>query len=189
MALNSNQFAMQPVAGDEDLGGKGGLAISCQVSASQATALVPGQAVKFEDSAGGVPKVLSCADTDAADGFVLRNMKDIEYTAGEKLEIAMVGKFMWMTAAAAIARNAKLEVVNASVKVKTAVGVNPIVGVAFDKAAADGDLIRVRILDTKEMQPLSILGYPIAADGAVTTGQVLKFDTNHWENGTDLDVS
>ena len=146
MSINPNQFAMETVQGQSDLGFHGSV-ITAEVSASQATALVAGQAVKLEDSAGGLPKVLSlAASSEAAFGVVLRNLKDSTFPANARVEIALEGSVVYMTAAAAIARGAKVEFVQASNKVTTAAGTNPVLGFALDKAAADTDLIRVYIL-------------------------------------------
>lgn len=145
MALNQNQFAMEPVQGDTE-GTLHGSVFPCQVSGSAGAAIVPGEAVKCEDSAGGVPKVLPlAANTDKTFGFAIRTLKDINFAALDFVEIAGFGTLMYMTAGAAVARMAKLEVVYTTKKVITSVGVNPVVGYAFDKATADGDLIRVLI--------------------------------------------
>ncbi len=146
MTISPNQFAMQTVQGDLDLQFLGGV-ITVQVSANQATALIAGQAVKLEDSAGGVPKVLAlAANTESSFGFVVRNLKDQTFPAGSLMEVALQGSVMQMTAGAAIARGAKIEVVNSTKKVITNAGTNPVAGFALDKAAADGDLIRVWVL-------------------------------------------
>lgn len=145
MVLNPNQFALETVQGQLDLLAPGTV-ISGQVSASQATAIVPGQPLKLEDSAGGTPKFLSlAADTDETFGFMVRNIKDISRSASDSLEVAIAGAVMVMTAGAAIPRGAKVEVVAATSKVIKWAGANPVVGIALDKAAADTDLIRVYI--------------------------------------------
>lgn len=147
MTLNPNQFAQTTVQGQLDLHTSNqGNVISCEVASTQATALVAGQSVKLADVAGGVPKVVSlAADTESAFGFVVRNLKDIDREANEALEVAFANSVMYMTAGAAIARGANVEVVTASNKVITSAGTNPIVGYALDKAAADGDIIRIYI--------------------------------------------
>lgn len=145
MILNPNQFALTTVQGQRDLGVQGNT-ISCRVNASESTALVAGQAVKLSDVAGGVPVVTALsANTDFTFGFVLRNPKDQNFAANDRVEIAINDTVVYMTAGAAIARGAYVEVSNAAKKVITSAGVNPIVGFALDKAAADGDLIRVYI--------------------------------------------
>lgn len=145
MTLNQNQFRMTPIQG---LSAKnGGLVLPVQVAAGQATPLIPGQAVKISNTTGGIPQVVALsADTDATFGFVLFNQKDINYIAGARLEIAMAYTTVFMTAGAAIARGASVEVVSASSKVITYAGVNPLVGVALDAATLNGDLIPVLVL-------------------------------------------
>lgn len=146
MSLNQNQFSMISVVGDLDLQFPGSV-MAARVSPNQATAIVAGQAVKMEDSAGGAPPVLALtANTQSALGFVIRTLKDQSFTLGDAVEIAMAGSVMQMTAGAAIARGAKLEVVYTTTKVITNAGTNPVCGFALDKASADGDLIRVYIL-------------------------------------------
>jgi hypothetical protein len=156
MSLNVNQFAMQTVQGAPDLQFHGSV-ISAQVDAAQATALVPGQAVKLATTAGGLPKVIGlAANTDASFGFVLRNFKDASFAAKSNLEIALINSVMWMTAGAAITRGAKLEVVYTTNKVISNAGTNPVIGFALDTAAADGDLIRVYIV-TQSYQSAQVI--------------------------------
>lgn len=153
MALNQNQFEQTTVQGQVDLLCGSSNVIAAEISASETATLVAGEAVKIEDSAGGVPKVLALtADTDATFGFIVRNLKDIDRVAGEMIELAQDGTVMYMTAGAAIARGASVEVVSATKKVITSAGTNPIVGYALDKSAADGDLIRVSIKAPKTNQ-------------------------------------
>lgn len=145
MTQNINQFSMTSQQGQIDLPYSGAV-LSCQVAASQATALVPGQAVKLADVAGGVPKVVSIAsDADDVFGFVVLNLKDSEYAAGARLEIAIGMGVMYMTSGAAITRGAKIEVNDADTTVITNAGTNPVSGTAIDKATASGQLIRVMI--------------------------------------------
>lgn len=144
MAQTLNQFAMTPEVGDLDLQFPGQV-LTAQVDASS-TSIVPGQPVKIVDSAGGLPKVTALtANTDKTFGFAIRNLKDAQIDAGEPIEIAFFGAVMYMTAGAAIARGANVEVVYTTNKVITSGGTNPIVGKALDKAAANNDVIRVFI--------------------------------------------
>lgn len=146
MVQNINQFGQTPEAGDLDLT-FGGEVLTCQVASTQVTALVPGQAVKMADVAGGVPKVVSlAADTDVTFGFVVRNLKDATYPALSYLEIAIQGSVEYMTSGAAIARGAMVEVVSATNKVITAAGTNPVAGFAIGKATATDELIRIFVL-------------------------------------------
>jgi hypothetical protein len=148
MTLNINQFNQSTVQGALDLK-FGGAVVSCQIDVSSAGSLVPGTAVKVVDSAGGVPKVVEiAADTDEVFGFICYDQKQSNFDAYSPCEIALVngGACMFMTASAAIARNAVVCPVISGVKVKTSTGGGRDVGRAYDKAAADGELIRVLLL-------------------------------------------
>lgn len=145
MALNINQLRQSPVQGMMDLRFNMNV-ISCEVDISSAGGLVPGQAVKIVNSAGGVPKVVeAAAASDAIFGFLVFDIKSQAFNALDKVEVAVFrGNVQYMTAGAAIARGAALEIVPASKKVVTAATSGAmVVGQALDKAAADGDLIRV----------------------------------------------
>jgi len=146
MALNQNQFIQTPVKGMAGLL-PAAKVVSAVVDSTSAGGLVAGQAVKLVDSAGGVPKVVECAaDSDQTFGFIVYNMKNTTFEVGDALEIDTgFDDVMYMEASAAIARGAKLMIVITGQKVATATSGKPIIGWAFDKAAADGDLIRVSL--------------------------------------------
>ncbi len=152
MALNQNQFAQTAVQGMMDLEGFGSNVLAARVSHSLVTALVPGQAVKVENTAGGPPVITALtANSDIPAGFVPYNLKDVSYPADARAELAIGGSVMYMTAGGAIARWGQVEVVYTTNKVIAAAGVNPVCGFAIDKAAADGDLIRVYIENAQEV--------------------------------------
>lgn len=121
--------------------------IAAQVYESESAPLVAGQAVKIVDTAGETPIVTAVtADTDDVFGFVNYNQKDQSYGAGERLEISYFrGNVMWMTASAAIARNAQVMVVVSGNKIATATSAKRIIGRLLDKATGDNDLVRVVI--------------------------------------------
>ncbi len=146
MAISQNQFALIPVQGQLDLMISQNT-IAAQIDSSSAGGLVPGQALKMVDSAGGLPKLVECSSAaDAVFGFANYDLKQATFGAGDRLEVsAMRDNVMYMTASAAIARDASVMVVIASKKVATATATNRIIGRALDKASADGDLIRVII--------------------------------------------
>ncbi len=138
---------MIPVQGQIDLT-FGGSVFSMMVDPTQATALVAGQPVQLYNSSSPIPTVVALtANTDASFGFVVRNLKDANFPTGARLEIASNFAVLYMTAGAAIARGAKIEVVYTTNKVITNAGTNPVAGFALDKALADGDLIRVMIIN------------------------------------------
>lgn len=154
--VDINQFALSQVQGALDLQIHSSV-ISCTVDAAETTQLVAGQAVKLATTGGGTPKVLALtSNTDKTFGFVVRNLKDQSRGAGESLEIAMAGSVMYMTAGAAVTAGAYVEIVYATNKVITSAGANPIVGYSLDNASADGDLIRVMMIEA----------------GSVTAGQL-----------------
>jgi len=144
--MDLNQFSITTEQGALDLSIGVENSFVCQVSASQAGTLVAGQAVKIEDSAGATIKILATtANTDIVFGFVVRDLKKASWTADEPIRIASTGVVLYMTAGAAIAKGANVEIVSATKKVITSAGVNPISGKSLDKAAADNDLVRVYI--------------------------------------------
>lgn len=147
MSLNQNQFAQIPIQGQVDLSGFGSNVIAAQVNDSQATPLIPGQAVKLVGSVtNGPPSVVSLAsNSDGTFGFVNYNVKDASYVADDALEIALFGTAQYMTAGGAISAGASVEVVYTTNKVITSGGTNPVVGIALDAAASNGDLIRVLV--------------------------------------------
>lgn len=147
MALNINQFAQSVVKGVMDLSVGTKSVLACQVDSSSAGNLIPAQAVKLVNVASGIPNIVECsADTDDVFGFIAYNIKDQEFDAGAKVEVAM-GRtgVMYMEASAAIAVNAPVMIVVSGQKVATATAGKMIIGRALDKASASGDLIRVMI--------------------------------------------
>ena len=149
MALNPNQFKMTTEQGVMDLQMNPNV-ISAIIDPTDPTAnpIVAGQAVTLVDDGTGIPKVrVATVDTANIYGFILLSKKKQVYKKGDRVEIAAFrGNCMYMTASAAIARGANVMVVIASNKVATATGAGKtIVGQAYDKATADGQVIRVMI--------------------------------------------
>lgn len=144
---NINQFKQSPVKGQQDMSFNSNT-VSCQVASDEAVALIAGQAVKMVDSAGGVPKVTAVTD-DADDvfGFINYDVKSPNFPANARCEVsALRDNCMIMEAGAAIGRWGEVMVSVADKKVIAATSNNRIVGRAYDKATADGDLIRVVIM-------------------------------------------
>jgi hypothetical protein len=143
-----NQFAQSEQLGMIDLRFDYNT-VAVQIDATQATALYAGAAVKIVDSAGGIPKVVGCAaNSDEVLGFINYDVKSVTFIAGSNAEISMAGNVIYLYATAAIARGARVQL-----DLNTNGGVGPlaadgsdIVGWAFDKASAAGDLIRVFVL-------------------------------------------
>ena len=147
MVQNINQFQQAPSKGDKDLGILSDNVISVQLATGSAE-LFPGDAVVAVDNASKLPEVTGVtAVTDQTLGFIARNNKDNNYVAGDRMEIAISGTVLYLESGGAIGRFEGVEANADGTKVVSAGGVNPEIGKAFDKAAQNGDLIRV-IVDT-----------------------------------------
>lgn len=144
MAQNSNQFGITPEKGELSLMQNFNV-FNCIVKSDESTALVPGQKVKLVDIAGKTLVVTAAAATDIGFGFIPHNVKKSSYAAGEMVKVAGSDCVMYMEAGAAIAAGALVESTATDQKVITSAGTNKIEGLALDKAAADGDLVRVLI--------------------------------------------
>lgn len=144
-APNPNQFAQTTQVGVLDQRFNFNT-IAVQVS-SDASDCYPGTAVKVVDSAGGVIKVKPCdADTDNVLGFINYNNKNTSFPAGANCEVSAGGNVIYLYATEAIARGifVTLDVTAVGgVKASTGSSADRIVGWAFDKATAAGDIIRV----------------------------------------------
>lgn len=141
-----NQFDLSPVQGMMDLKFNPSV-VSGQIDTTSAGGLIAGQPVKMVNSVGGVPKFVECAAaSDDVYGFIVYDIKDQVFNVGSRVEVAaMRNDVMYMTASAAIARNAKVMIVLSGTQVATATTGNTIVGRAYDEATALGQLIRITI--------------------------------------------
>lgn len=143
---NPNQFSQKSILGMLDLRFNPNT-VAVQIDASETSALYAGQAVKMVDSAGGVPKVVKCAaDSDEVLGFINYNIKNDAFLAGMAAEISMNQNVQFLRATGPIARGSKVVLDLTSVGgVAAATGStgSKIVGWAYDKAVAAGDLFRV----------------------------------------------
>ena len=144
MAQTSNQFSMALNKGQLTLS-QNWDTLNCVISANEVATLVNGQAVLLVDEASvQLPVENVAAITNAIFGFIPYSTKTNEYVAGDSVKVAKNGDVMVMEASAAIARGADLEIVISGDKVATQ-STGTTIGTALDKAAADGDLIRVLI--------------------------------------------
>ena len=146
MAQSPNQFIQTPEKGYLDLQTGLNNVITCVHKAGETTPLVAGTAVKIVDSYTAIPAVEACdADTEIPFGFVVNNIKDTDFPAEARLEVARAGTVMFMVAGAAIARGANVSFQVATGKVITQATTDTITGQALDKAAGDNSIIRVVI--------------------------------------------
>lgn len=146
--LSQNSFAQSAIVGVVDLRFPYN-SVSVMIDSSQATAMFAGQAVKMVDSGDGVPKVIACAaNSDECLGFINFDVRSVSFAAGQPAEISMSGNVMYLAATGAIARGAQVSMdISVTGGVRSAAGNtgDDIVGWAYDKASASGDLIRVFI--------------------------------------------
>lgn len=144
--VSPNQFAQSPYLGMVDLRFNPNT-VSVIIDATETGSLYAGGAVKMVDSAGGVPKVIGCtADDDEVLGFLCFDIKTVAWTAGMPAEIAMKQNVMFLYATEAIGRGVRVVLAlstNGGVAAATGSTGNCIVGWAYDKATAAGELIRV----------------------------------------------
>jgi hypothetical protein len=149
-----NQFAQTQITGLIDMRVGPTNVMAAQVDVSVATAaapynvIYPGQAVKIvANTTGGIPKVAPISSkSDAWIGFVKFNIKDIQYVAGQNLEIAMMGTVIWLYATGAVTQFAEVCLDNTFVGGVQATGATATkVGWAVDGASAAGQ-IRVMLL-------------------------------------------
>lgn len=154
MSQFQNQFSQSVVKGLVDLKLSHNT-FPCVVASNESAPLVPGQAVKIADVAGGAIVVTAVtSDEDKIFGFVAYNNKDASFAASSFVEVASDMSVMYLEASAAIARGAEVQYVVTGAKVVTAAtGSHSIVGTCLDKAAADGDLVRVLLGHVKIATP------------------------------------
>jgi len=145
--LNQNQFAISTLKGTLDSGNS----ITCQYYAADlADSISAGEFVVLADVASALApnvSVVKKGEDEAAKylGMVLTNPLKAAWVSGEKLEVAILGTIAMAEVSGAVAAGASLEYDPVSGKVAEKSGSNSVVGLAMEKAAADGDLIRVLI--------------------------------------------
>lgn len=146
MAQNLNQFQQTAERGQIALLCANSPVISAVVASTEAGTLKAGDAVKLVATSKGIPQVVKVGNSDTAfTGLVVFNpVKNDNIVAGDRVEIAITGAFMYMVASAAIEAGASVDYAYATGKVATA-NSGLLCGVAIDAAAADGDLIRVAV--------------------------------------------
>lgn len=146
MAQNLNQFQQTAERGQIALLCANSPVISAVVDSTETGTLKAGDAVKLVSTSKGIPHVVKVGSADTATcGLVVFNpVKNDGIVAGDSVEIAITGAFMYMVASAAISAGAAVDYAYATGKVATA-NSGLACGVALDAAAADGDLIRVAV--------------------------------------------
>lgn len=151
---NQNQFAMSTIVGlvDMRVGPTNVIAAQVDVSVAAAAApnnvIQPGQGVKVvANTAGGVLKVAPITSkSDQCIGFAVYNIKDIQYVAGQNLEVAMWGSVIWCFATGAITQMGEVCLDPTYVGgVQASGNAATLMGLALDGCSAAGP-IRVMLL-------------------------------------------
>jgi len=175
-----NQFEMGKEKGQLDLRFNANT-FSCRADST----LVPGQAVKLVDVAGGVPNVTAItADTDQVFGFATKSTRRDAIAIGDVIEVSCSSNVMYMEAGAAISVGDNVMPVVSGTKVIVASGATKsVIGVALDKASADTDLIRVYIKTIGESQELGLSGTVTFYAAATSGGAVTVLNTIVYLNG------
>jgi hypothetical protein len=132
-------------------------AISAIIDSSVSGVVKTGDGVKIVATSKGAPKVAPVSGvSDAPAGFVLFNAVKNEYAANDRVEIAITGAFMYMTAGAALSAGVKVAYNPATGQVVAetpavadtstgAITPSNASGTVLDASSAAGDLIRVKI--------------------------------------------
>lgn len=153
MSQNMNQFKQTPVVGSLDLQTNANPAVfTCRFKdvSDEGATLVPGEGVKLVDLGTSdfisPPIVDERATTDVIFGVKIYSTKENTSADGEIVQIAGDGAVLFMNAGAAIARGAKVELVDATPgNVITSAGTNRILGTCLDKATAADQIVRILV--------------------------------------------
>lgn len=146
--VSQNQFAQSPVVGVVDMKVGSTNVLAAQVDTSVSTQIYAGQAVKVvANTVGGIPRVAPISSkADQIIGFAVFNFKDLQYTAGQNLEIALWGSVVWLYATGAVSQFAEVCADPTFIGGVQATGATAtIVGTAIDGASAAG-MIRVLLV-------------------------------------------
>lgn len=152
--VNTNQFNQTRSVGDLDLTTNPNPPIyTAQYNKAGAGGdIIPGTGVKLvdlgaSDFVGVLPIVdVRTGDADAIEGILIYDPAKATKSIGDRVSIAGKGAIIVMEASAAIARGAKVALVLAAPGEVVTLGGEALLGKAMDKAAADGDLLRVQVL-------------------------------------------
>jgi hypothetical protein len=146
MSQNLNQFGPPTVIRGMlalNQPGISGLTITAIISASQATAMSPGDFVKLDTAAQpGMPSAVAAAVGDTLWGCLIWSPKKASYVAGDVVEVALPGSIIWLTAGATISAGAQVEDTGSStIQTKSAQALR---GEVIDPATST-QLTRVRL--------------------------------------------
>ncbi len=151
---NQNQFAQSPVLGQVSMIPNPSI-VPARINPSSSAVLQSGSAVKLIAGAGVGNEIVVDACTGPTDGpvfgVIVYNMRKNLYSAGDNVELASAGSYVFLESSAAISRGDKVTATAATtnndptVAAVTVPSTQYITGKAIDPAAAAGALIRVVI--------------------------------------------
>lgn len=149
---NMNQFSQTPILGAVDLNPSPDVVSAQILPSSSATAIQVGSAVKLVTGTSGAILVdVQTGPTDATVfGVIPYNERKNLYKAGDLIEVARGGTYMYMLSGAAVVRGTKVSITAATTTADPTVATDTtsghfVVGTAVDEATAAGQLIRVAI--------------------------------------------
>lgn len=155
MGQNLNQFSQTAAVGEVDLQTSPNASLfTCRFKDASETAdttLKPGEPAKLVDLGAsdfiGLPLVDEMADINDGGSFgvCVLDTKNNPKVDGDVCQIAAEGTVVWLEASAAILRGASVSAVLASPGEVVTATTGDILGIALDKAAADGSMLRVLI--------------------------------------------
>jgi hypothetical protein len=122
MTQELNQFGQFAERGQIALLNGNSNVISVMIDVSQTAPLKSGDGVKIVETSNGIPKVVAVEDvSDIPAGFILFNtIKNANFTAGDRAEIAIKGSFIYAIAVGAISAGASVQYDPANGKVSAA---------------------------------------------------------------------
>ena len=147
MALNLNVRKITPVDGAYVYMPNAPEPHNCVVSANQATSLKAGAIVTLDTSVANAhcPVVKQAAANDPVFGVIPVNGLKDSYVAGDKVNVAVEGSYIYKTTSAAVTVGAKLGFNASTNKVATiSTAGNSILGVA-NTSVVSGDLVQVKL--------------------------------------------
>lgn len=152
MSVNLNDFSISPAVGDVDLAHSTGESIISVRFGYEETAgdIEAGEGVILSDLGAndtpGAPIVaIRASEIVPIYGVKIRSTKKAKVEGGDVFEIAKRGAVVRFKAAAAIARGSAVTLTLATPGQVKAVSTKTPLGITLDKAAAEGDIIRVEL--------------------------------------------
>lgn len=174
MTMTINQFAIQRQKGNLTTAPDWNV-LACKIDSAQVGTLTYGDAVVITGTAAGQTTVSKAAlASDDIFGFVVYSIRKTTFSAGEYVNIAFNDAVMFMEASAAILSGAPVQFDPSTAKIATQASGNTTVGIAIQKASADGDLIPVLIKTPNVAPNISTSFTP----GLVTASDLVAVDAN-----------